>query len=225
MHAERLDASVTIAGCDKSLPGMAMAAARPETSFGVPVRRHDHARPPAGPRRHDPGRLRGRGTTAAGQMTEEELLDLERYACPGAGSCAGMYTANTMARAAEALGLSPRHRDRPRIDPRRTEAARASGEAVVKLLEAGIRPRDILTFEAFENAIAVVMALGGSTNAVLHLLAIARKPRCRSRSTTSTASAGRFCTWSTSAPAPVRDERPGQGGRRTDDGASSTASA
>jgi dihydroxy-acid dehydratase len=176
MHAERLDASVTIAGCDKSLPGMAMAAARLNLPsvflYGGTIM---------------PGRWHDRdvtiqdvfeavGTTAAGQMTEEELLDLERHACPGAGSCAGMYTANTMACAVEALGLSlPGTATPPAIDPRRTEAAKASGEAVVKLLEAGIRPRDILTFGAFENAIAVVMALGGSTNAVLHLLAIARE--------------------------------------------------
>ncbi|MBI4259217.1 MAG: dihydroxy-acid dehydratase [Actinobacteria bacterium] len=176
MHAERLDAAVTIAGCDKSLPGMVMAAARLNVPavfvYGGSIL---------------PGRWRDRdvtiqdvfeavGATAAGRMTEEELLELERVACPGAGSCAGMYTANTMAAAVEALGLClPGTASPPAVDPRREEAARRSGEAVVHLLERGVRTRDILTRSALENAIAVVMALGGSTNAVLHLLAIARE--------------------------------------------------
>src|SRR5205807_2296944 len=161
---------------DKSEPGMMMAAARLDLPavflYGGTIQ---------------PGRFRGRDVTiqdvfeavggvAAGSTTPEELLELERSACPGPGSCAGMYTANTMAAAAEALGMSlPGSASPPAIDPRRDEAARAGGEAVVRLLDAGLRPRQILTREAFENAIALVMALGGSTNAVLHLLAIAHE--------------------------------------------------
>ena len=176
IHAERLDGAVTIAGCDKSLPGMVMAAARLNVPtvflYGGTIL---------------PGRFRDRdvtvqdvfeavGAVAAGRMSQGDLAELERVACPGAGSCAGMYTANTMAAAVEALGMAlPGTASIPAVDPRRDEAARASGEAVVRLLETGLRPRDVLTREAFENAIAVSMAVGGSTNAVLHLLAIARE--------------------------------------------------
>ena len=178
MHAERLDGMVTIAGCDKSLPGMLMAAARLNLAsvflYGGTIL---------------PGVYRGRDVTiqdvfeavgahSRGTMTDDELLGLERAACPTAGSCAGMYTANTMACAAEALGMSlPGSASPPAVDARREVAARASGVAAARLLEANLRPRDILTREAFENAIAVVMALAGSTNAVLHLLAIAREAR------------------------------------------------
>jgi dihydroxy-acid dehydratase len=174
MHAERFDAMVTIAGCDKSLPGMVMAAARVDLPtvflYGGTIL---------------PGRFRDRdvtiqdvfeavGAAARGRMSWEEVRELERTACPGAGSCAGMYTANTMAAAVEALGLSlPGSASPPAVDARREAFARASGRAVVECLRRGIRPRDVLTREAFENAIAVVMACGGSTNAVLHLLAIA----------------------------------------------------
>jgi dihydroxy-acid dehydratase len=173
-HAERFDGLVTIAGCDKSLPGMVMGACRLDIPsvflYGGTIL---------------PGQFHGHDVTiqdvfeavgahAAGSMTDEDLLELERNACPGAGSCAGMFTANTMAAAIEALGLSlPGSATPPAIDPRRDEFARASGRAVLGLLEQGIRPSDILTREAFENAIAVVVACGGSTNAVLHLLAIA----------------------------------------------------
>jgi dihydroxy-acid dehydratase len=173
-HAERFDALVTIAGCDKSLPGMVMAAARLNLPtvfcYGGTIL---------------PGRFRDRdvtiqdvfeavGATEAGRMSEAELGELERVACPGPGSCAGMYTANTMACAVEALGMSlPGSASPPAVDPRRDEVARASGEAAFLLHESGITPRDIITHEALENAIAVVVALGGSTNAVLHLLAIA----------------------------------------------------
>jgi dihydroxy-acid dehydratase len=176
MHAERFDAMVTIAGCDKSEPGMVMAAARLDLPtvflYGGTIL---------------PGHFQGRdvtiqdvfeavGSVSAGSMEPEELRELERSACPGPGSCAGMYTANTMAAAVEALGLSlPGSASPPAVDPRRDELARASGAAVVNALNAGLRPREILTREAFENAIAVVMALGGSTNAVLHLLAIANE--------------------------------------------------
>src|SRR5437588_3995398 len=178
MHAERFDGMVTIAGCDKSLPGMLMAAARLDLPsvflYGGTIM---------------PGSFHGRdvtiqdvfeavGSVSAGSMTPEELTELERTACPGPGSCAGMYTANTMAAAVEALGLSlPGSASPPAVDPRRDEAARASRRAAVPLLADGVRPRQILTRDAFENAIAVVMALGGSTNAVLHLLAIANEAR------------------------------------------------
>jgi dihydroxy-acid dehydratase len=174
MHAERFDGMVTIAGCDKSEPGMMMAAARLDLPtvflYGGTIM---------------PGRFQGRdvtiqdvfeavGSVAAGSMTQEDLRELERNACPGPGSCAGMYTANTMAAAGEALGLSlPGSASPPADDARRDDLARRSGETVVRLLETGLRPRQILTRQAFENAISVVMALGGSTNAVLHLLALA----------------------------------------------------
>ena len=116
------------------------------------------------------------GARAAGKLTDEELSLIERRACPTEGSCAGMFTANTMASAAEALGMAlPASSSAPAVDRRRDDYAYESGRAVVNLLAAGIRPRQIMTKEAFENAIAVVMALGGSTNAVLHLLAIAHE--------------------------------------------------
>ena len=176
MHAERMDGLVGIAGCDKSEPGMLMAMARLNLSsvylYGGTIL---------------PGTFQGRdvtiqdvfeavGSHAKGTLSDEDLLGIERAACPGTGSCAGMYTANTMAAAAEALGMSlPGAASPPAVDYRREVFARESGVAVVNLLREGIRPRDILTKEAFENAIAVVMALAGSTNAVLHLLAIARE--------------------------------------------------
>jgi dihydroxy-acid dehydratase len=174
MHAERFDGMVSIAGCDKSLPGMLMAAARTNLPsvflYGGSSL---------------PGRYRGRdisivdvfegiGAASEGRISLEELAEIERSACPGAGSCAGMFTANTMASVGEAIGMSlPGSATVPAVDPRLEEYAVRSGEAVMRLLEAGVRPRHILTREAFENAITTVMALGGSTNAVLHLLAIA----------------------------------------------------
>ncbi len=176
MHAERLDAMVTFAGCDKSLPGMLMAAARLNLPsvfvYGgsiLPGRRNGEALDIVSV-------FEAVGACAAGAITEDELGDIERRACPSEGSCAGMFTANTMAAVAEALGMSlPGSATPPAPDSRRDEVAEASGRAVVSLIEAGIRPRQIMTKEAFENAIAVVMALGGSTNAVLHLLAIANE--------------------------------------------------
>jgi dihydroxy-acid dehydratase len=174
MHAERLDGLVMLAGCDKSLPGMMMAAARLDLPavfvYGGSIL---------------PGRLNGEtldivsvfeavGAYSAGQITEEKFLDIERNACPTPGSCAGMYTANTMASVAEALGLSPLGAaSPPAVDRRRADSAYEAGQLVIGLLEKGITARQILTKPAFENAIAAVMALGGSTNAVLHLLAIA----------------------------------------------------
>jgi dihydroxy-acid dehydratase len=178
MHAERFDGLVGIAGCDKSEPGMLMAMARLNLPavylYGGTIL---------------PGTYGGRditiqdvfeavGAHAKGSMTDDELLGVERAACPTAGSCAGMYTANTMAAAAEALGMSlPGAASPPAVDYRREVFARESGLAVTRLLDKGIAPRDVMTRDAFENAIAVVMALAGSTNAVLHLLAIAREAR------------------------------------------------
>ncbi len=176
MHAERFDGLVGIAGCDKSEPGMLMAMARLNLPsvylYGGTIL---------------PGTYEGRditiqdvfeavGAHAKGSMSDDQLLAVERAACPTAGSCAGMYTANTMAAAAEAIGMSlPGAASPPAVDYRREVFARESGIAVTRLLEKGIVPRDIMTRDAFENAIAVVMALAGSTNAVLHLLAIARE--------------------------------------------------
>jgi len=176
MHAERLDALVGIAGCDKSEPGMLMAMARMDLPsvylYGGSIL---------------PGTYKGKDVTiqdvfeavgahAKGAIDDDELLGLERAACPTTGSCAGMYTANTMACVGEALGMSiPGSASPPAVDYRREVAARESGLAVTKVLELDLRPRQILTKEAFENAIAVVMAVAGSTNAVLHLLAIARE--------------------------------------------------
>jgi dihydroxy-acid dehydratase len=176
MMAERLDGSVLLAGCDKSLPGMLMAAARLDLASVFVY---------AGSIM--PGNVDGKdvtiidafeavGACLAGKMSREQVDKIERAICPGEGACGGMYTANTMASAAEALGMSlPGSSAPPAIDSRRDEYAIKSGEAVVELLRRGITARDILTKEAFENAITVVMALGGSTNAVLHLLAIARE--------------------------------------------------
>jgi dihydroxy-acid dehydratase len=177
MHAERFDALATFAGCDKSLPGMLMAAARVNLPavflYGGSIL----------PGRGEHGEaldivsvFEAVGAHAVGKLTDAELSLIEHRACPTEGSCAGMFTANTMASAAEALGMAlPGSSAAPAVDPRRDDYAYDSGKAVVKLLELGIRPRQIMTKDAFENAIAVVMALGGSTNAVLHLLAIAHE--------------------------------------------------
>ena len=167
---------MTFAGCDKSLPGMLMAAARLDLPsvfvYGGSIL---------------PGELDGEaldivsvfeavGAHAAGTIDDEQLRAIECGACPSEGSCAGMFTANTMAAIAEALGMAlPGSSSAPAPDARRDDYARASGEAVVELLRQGITPRQILTQEAFENAIAVLNTLGGSTNAVLHLLAIANE--------------------------------------------------
>lgn len=176
MHAERLDGMVLFAGCDKSQPAMVMAAARLDVAtvflYGGSIL---------------PGRVDGRditiqdafeavGARARGDMSDDELAAIERNACPGEGSCGGMFTANTMSSAIEAMGLSlPGSAAPPAPDPRRDDFARRSGEAVVELLRQGITARDIITRRSLENACAVVMALGGSTNAVLHLVAIARE--------------------------------------------------
>jgi dihydroxy-acid dehydratase len=174
MHAERLDGLVTFAGCDKSLPGMLMAAARCNVPsvfvYGgsiLPGQRNGVALDIVSV-------FEAVGARAAGTIGQSELDEIERQACPTEGSCAGMFTANTMASIGEALGMSlPGSASAPAVDRRRDDVAYESGRAVVHLLELGLRPRQIMTKEAFENAIAVTMALGGSTNAVLHLLAIA----------------------------------------------------
>jgi len=175
-HAQCFDAVVALAGCDKSLPGSVMALARLNLPgvflYGGTIM---------------PGEYEGRDVTvqdvyeavgmhAQGKMSTEAVEALERRACPGAGSCGGFFTANTMAAAIEAMGLSlPGVASIPALDPRRADANRRSGEAALMMLREGIRPRDILTRKAFENGIRAVVAMGGSTNAVLHLLAIAHE--------------------------------------------------
>src|SRR3954462_378321 len=176
MMAERLDGTVLLAGCDKSLPGMLMAAARLDLAsvflYAGSIM---------------PGQVDGNdvtiidafeavGACLAGKISREEVDRIERAICPGEGACGGMYTANTMAAVAQALGMSlPGSAAPPAVDRRRDGFAHRSGEAVVGMLRQGVTARQVMTREAFENAIAVVMALGGSTNAVLHLLAIARE--------------------------------------------------
>ncbi len=175
-HAQCFDAVVALAGCDKSLPGSVMALARLNLPgvflYGGTIM---------------PGEFEGHDVTvqdvyeavgrhAQGRMSTKAVEELERRACPGAGACGGLFTANTMAAAIEAIGLSlPGVASIPALDPRRAEANRRTGEAALQMLRENIRPRDILTHQAFENAIRVVVSMGGSTNAVLHLLAIARE--------------------------------------------------
>jgi dihydroxy-acid dehydratase len=176
MFAERFDGLVALAGCDKSLPGMLMAAARLDlaTVFVyagsiLPGHRNGKALDITSV-------FEAIGACSAGTITEAELHDIERLACPGEGACAGMFTANTMASIGEALGMSlPGSASPPSVDRRRDDDAYSAGLAVVDLIRKGITPRDIMTKPAFENAIAVTNALGGSTNAVLHLLAIANE--------------------------------------------------
>ena len=174
MRGHGYDALVGLAGCDKSLPGMLMACARLDVPsaflYGGTIL---------------PGWAHGKSITiqdvfeavgehSAGTMSDADLLAVERAACPGAGSCAGMYTANTMSACAEALGMTlPGEASAPAVSAERTDLARRTGEAVVRALAAGLRPRQIMTRTAFLNAATVVMATAGSTNAVLHLLAIA----------------------------------------------------
>jgi dihydroxy-acid dehydratase len=176
MHSERFDGLVSFAGCDKSLPGMLMAAARLDLPsvflYGgsiLPGHYKDMALDVVSV-------FEAVGACAAGTITENELGEIERRACPTEGACAGMFTANTMAAVSEAIGMAlPGSASPPAVDRRRDDFAYDSGRAVMHLLELDLRPRRIMTKEAFENAIAVVMALGGSTNAVLHLLAIAHE--------------------------------------------------
>ncbi len=176
VRAHQYDGLVGIAGCDKSLPGSMMAMARLNIPsvfvYGGTIM---------------PGVYEGRDVTVqdvyeavgaydAGQLTLEALKNLENVACPNAGSCGGMYTANTMASISEAIGLAlPGSASPPAEDPRREKFVYESGKAVMNLLEIGVRPKDILTYEAFENAITIANAIGGSTNAILHLLALSRE--------------------------------------------------
>ena len=175
--AEGFDGVVAIGGCDKNMPGCAMAIARLDRPavfvYGGTIR-------PGLKRRDIVSVFEAVGGHAAGRVTDEELLDVERTAIPGPGSCGGMYTANTMASAIEALGLSlPNSSAQEAVSNEKRDDCRRAGAAVVELVKAGITPRDILTKKAFENAITVTIALGGSTNAVLHLLAIAHSAGVR----------------------------------------------
>lgn len=170
--AEGFDGLVALGGCDKNMPGCAMAIARLNRPavfvYGGTIR-------PGAQRRDIVSVFEAVGGVAAGKLSAAQLLEVERTAIPGAGSCGGMYTANTMASAIEALGLSlPGSSAQEALGADKLEDCRRAGAAVVALLQQGVRPRDILTRRAFENAITVVIALGGSTNAVLHLLAIAQ---------------------------------------------------
>jgi dihydroxy-acid dehydratase len=176
VHGERFDGFVGLAGCDKSIPAMLMAAARLNLA-SVFVYNGSTL-----PGVHDGQNIdittvfEAIGACAAGTMTEDELGQIERSACPGEGACGGMFTANTMSSIAEAIGMSlPGSASAPAVDRSREDDARRAGEAVMNMLRLGITARDIMTKKAFENAIAVVSALGGSTNAVLHLLAIANE--------------------------------------------------
>jgi dihydroxy-acid dehydratase len=178
MHAHGYDALVTCAGCDKTIPASLMSMARVNVpgvfTYGGSAL---------------PGKLEGRDVTiqdvfegvgafAAGRLTAEQLADLERCAFPGGGTCAGLFTANTMASVAEALGIALLgDASIPAVDPSRDAHSERVGRAAMRALELGVKPRDVLTFEAFENAIALDAAMGGSTNAVLHLLAIAHEAR------------------------------------------------
>ncbi len=181
MNAERLDGMVTFAGCDKSLPGMLMASARLDVAA---VFVYAGSILPGNVTLSDGSNrdvtiidaFEAVGACARGLMSEEDVDRIERAICPGEGACGGMYTANTMASAAEAMGMSlPGSAAPPSVDRRRDGYAIASGEAVVELIRQGITTRDIITKKSLENAIAVLMAFGGSTNAVLHLLAIAHE--------------------------------------------------
>ena len=173
---QRMDGLITVAGCDKNMPGCLMAIARLNLPaifiYGGTIM---------------PGRFQGRdvnvqdvfeavGAYATGNLSLDQLTDLECHACPGEGSCAGLFTANTMSTAIEVLGMSlPGDASIPAIDPRKAAECRQVGRTLMRLLEEDLRPRDILTRQAFENAIRVVLAMGGSTNAVLHLIAMARE--------------------------------------------------
>ena len=181
MQAERLDGSVLLAGCDKSLPGMLMAAARLDLASvflyaGSIMPGHVTLEDGTEKDVTVIDAFEAVGACSRGLMSQEDVDRIERAICPGEGACGGMFTANTMASVGEALGMSiPGSAAPPSPDRRRDMYAHKSGEAVVEMLRQGITARDIMTKEAFENAIAVVMAFGGSTNAVLHLLAIAHE--------------------------------------------------
>ena len=202
------DGLVVLVGCDKTIPGGVMALARLNMPglilYGGSIA---------------PGEFHGHevtiqdvfeavGANAAGKMSDNELKMLEDVACPGAGACGGQFTANTMAIVCECLGIAALGSGSvPALDPEKAKVGRRVGELVVSLAARGVRPRSIITKQAIENAIAVVAATGGSTNAVLHLLAIAKEAGSSSRSTISTASAGRRRCWPTSS-RPAGSSRP-----------------
>ncbi|MBM3771390.1 MAG: dihydroxy-acid dehydratase [Acidimicrobiia bacterium] len=176
MSAQWYDANISIPGCDKNMPGCLMAMGRLNRPslmvYGGTIR----AGRSADHQKIDViSAFQSYGAALAGVITEEQRQDIVRHACPGAGACGGMYTANTMAAAAEALGMSlPYSSSTPAEDPRKRDECREAGHAIYRMLERDLKPRDIMTREAFENALVVVTVLGGSTNAVLHLIAIAR---------------------------------------------------
>ena len=177
--AEGFDGFVAIGGCDKNMPGCAMAIARLNRPavfvYGGTIR-------PGVARRDIISGFEAVGSRAAGTISDAEVLEVERTSIPGPGSCGGMYTANTMASAVEALGLSlPNSSAQEAVGQAKRDDCRRAGEVVMQMVRSGLRPSDILTRKAFENAIAVVIALGGSTNAVLHLLAIAQAARVKLR--------------------------------------------
>ena len=176
MHAQWYDANVSLPGCDKNMPGCLIAMARVNRPalmvYGGTIR-------PGRGAKGNPldvvSAFQCYGEFVAGRIDEETRVDIVRHACPGAGACGGMYTANTMASAIEAMGMTlPYSSSTPAEDPKKVAECRAAGGAVRRLLELDLKPRDIMTREAFENAMVVVIALGGSTNAVLHLIAMAR---------------------------------------------------
>ncbi len=176
MAAQWYDACISLPGCDKNMPGCLMAMGRIDRPsimiYGGTIKPGRNAR---GEKIDIASVFESYGEFIAGKIDDEERRDIVRHACPGAGACGGMYTANTMASAIEALGMSlPRSASTPAVDPGKEDECRRAGAAIRTLLERNIVPRDIMTRQAFENAIAVVMALGGSTNAVLHLIAMAR---------------------------------------------------
>jgi dihydroxy-acid dehydratase len=175
---ESMDALITVAACDKNMPGSLMAMARLNIPsifvYGGTILPGDYL----GKDINIQDMFEAVGAHAQGNLTEKELLAMERIACPGEGACAGMFTANTMSSAIEALGMSlPGAASVPAVDPKGEGIAHQAAAAVYELLERGITPRDIMTKDAFENAITVVLAMGGSTNAVLHLLAMAREAK------------------------------------------------
>ena len=173
-NAQAFDALVAIGGCDKNMPGCMIAIGRINIPsifvYGGTIMPGDYQ----GKKLDIISAFEAVGQVSAGTISRETFLEIERHSCPGAGSCGGMYTANTMSTAIEAMGMSlPNSAANPALSPEKKADVLAAGEAVLKLLELNIRPSDIMTRKAFENAITVVMALGGSTNAVLHLIAIA----------------------------------------------------
>jgi len=178
MGAQWYDALVTVPGCDKNMPGSVIAMARlnrPSLMVYGGTIRAGHA---LGKPRDIISAFQSYGEYLAGVITDGQRLDIVRHACPGAGACGGMYTANTMAVAIEALGLSlPYSSSMPAEDPGKADECRRAGAAVNALLERDLKPLDILSKKSFENALAMVMAVGGSTNAVLHLMAIAKAAR------------------------------------------------